>query len=76
MPAEIIHTQVFVESVGFSLVLEERVTGSLLSLRMLEPGLLATAARRRPLFVLLRFPKVLPTAGATVSSQGPVSGWD
>lgn len=47
LAAETIHPQVFVGSVGFSLVLEERVTGSLLSLQMLEPGLL--------LFVLLRF---------------------
>ena len=69
LAAETIHTQVFVGSVSFSLVIEERVTGSLLSLRMLEPGLLATAACRRPLFVFLRFLKVLPTAGATVSSR-------
>lgn len=55
LAAETIHTQVFVGSVGFSLVLEERVTGSLLSLQMLEPGLLATAAHRRLSFVLLRF---------------------
>lgn len=57
LAAETIHNQVFVRSVGFSLVLEERVTVSLLSLQMLEPGLLATAACRRQeaALCLLRF---------------------
>lgn len=77
LAAETIHTQVFVGLVGFSLVLEEKVTGlaPCLSLRMLEPGLLATAACRRLFFVLLKFLKVLPTAGATVSSRAQHQAW-
>lgn len=70
LAAETIHAQVFVGSVGFSLVLEERVTGSLLSLRMLGPGLPATAAA-------LCFAEVSENSAHSWGhclTQGPASG--
>ena len=46
MAAETFHTPVFVGLLGFSLELEEKVTGSLLSLGWLERGPLQHAGGR------------------------------